>query len=486
VSFLTIGFAAVGAAVLLGWLIHLERTDRPEIAVLLVFAVVVLEVVLYPVQTEIPSGVFHLGGGSTSFRTLDGLIPIALLARLIVRRTPRAIGAPALWWVAFCFWILVGMYAGPSGSTQAAFFAIHGWLSFDPVLPRYQAKEIIYLGGAYALAAGVPMIAYIRRQGVLQRLLMPAGALATVVFLTTMVGQSFSISLPGLKGATIGDPGADTASAFVVLAMLALTFGSARVARRPWLVAFCLPLTLSVALAEQRAAFIGILASYGLLLVVLFSSNAKRRLISRPTEGFLVFMAIAAMVLISTLGPVMIGQRDELQLPFHGRINSTFTGKGKSESAADRRLIWKAAEEAIKQRPAFGWGLGRRIRAYRTGYYDFTLYPDMHNIYLDLLLRRGLVGLGLFLMAVALSLRDGWRVWRFHPDSRVAAMAIGAIAGIMGLLGKGLVESIFEKYRLAILLGLLLGMLRSARTSLTDDEWSRHPERLPEPIAIEG
>lgn len=485
-SFLTIGFAAVGAAVLLGWLIHLERTDRPEIAVLLVFAVVVLEVVLYPVQTEIPSGVFHLGGGSTSFRTLDGLIPIALLARLIVRRTPRAIGAPALWWVAFCFWILVGMYAGPSRATQAVFFAKNGWLSFDSALPRFQAKEIIYLGGAYALAAGVPIVSYIRHQGVLQRLLVPAGALATAVFLATMAGQSFSLSLPGLKGASLGDPGADTASAFVVLAMLALAFGSVRVDRKPLLVAFCIPLTLSVALAEQRAAFIGILASYGLLLAVLFSSNAKRRLLSRPTEGFLAFLGVAALVLIPTLGPVAMGQRDEPQLPFHQRIESTFGGKAKSESAADRRLIWDAAIKAIKERPVFGWGLGRQVRTYRTGFFDFATQPDMHNIYLDLLIRRGLVGLCLFLIAVALALRDGWKVWRHHPDSRVAAMAIGAIAGITGLLGKGLVESVLEKYRLAILLGLLLGMLRSARTSLTDDEWSRHPEQLPEPITTEA
>ncbi|MDQ6696381.1 MAG: O-antigen ligase family protein, partial [Actinomycetota bacterium] len=369
--------------------------------------------------------------------------------------------------------------------SQSAYFLRNGWTSFDPVLPRFQAKEVIYLGGAYALAAGVPVLAYVRSTGVLRRLLVPAGALATFVFLATMAGQRFSISIPGLKGATLGNPGADTASAFVVLAMLAVAVGSVRVDRRPLLIAFGIPLTLSVALAEQRAAFIGIAASYGLLLAVLFSSNAKRRLISRPTEGFLAFLAIAALLLTATLGPVILRQRKDLVLPFHKRIESTFGGKGKSESAADRRLIWQSAIKAIKEKPAFGWGLGRTVRAYRTGFFDFALYPDMHNIYLDLLLRRGFVGLALFLIAVGLSLRDGWRVWRFHPDSRVGAMAIGAIAGIVGLLGKGLVESIFEKYRLAILLGLLLGMLRTARTSLTKDEWSRHPERLPEPVSLE-
>jgi hypothetical protein len=44
--------------------------------------------------------------------------------------------------------------------------------------------------------------------------------------------------------------------------------------------------------------------------------------------------------------------------------------------------------------------------------------------------------------------------------------ALACTALVLGLVAKGLVESIFEKYRLAILVGLLLGMMHSAALSL--------------------
>jgi hypothetical protein len=47
----------------------------------------------------------------------------------------------------------------------------------------------------------------------------------------------------------------------------------------------------------------------------------------------------------------------------------------------------------------------------------------------------------------------------------VAVLALGLVAAVVGLIAKGQVESIFENYRLATVLGLTLGMLRSAVTS---------------------
>ncbi len=68
-------------------------------------------------------------------------------------------------------------------------------------------------------------------------------------------------------------------------------------------------------------------------------------------------------------------------------------------------------------------------------------------------------------MALVVSIANGLTAWRLHPDRMVAVLALGLVAGVIGLFAKGMVESIFENYRLATVLGLTLGMLRSAVTS---------------------
>ena len=74
----------------------------------------------------------------------------------------------------------------------------------------------------------------------------------------------------------------------------------------------------------------------------------------------------------------------------------------------------------------------------------------------------------LFGVALGLTLRDGVRTWLRHKDALVAAIALASTAAIVGLLGKGMVESIFEKYRLATMLGFLLGMVASSTLSLME------------------
>ena len=79
------------------------------------------------------------------------------------------------------------------------------------------------------------------------------------------------------------------------------------------------------------------------------------------------------------------------------------------------------------------------------------------NIGLDLWMRSGLIGLGLFVLALFFSLFDGLQAWRLHPDRMVAVLALALVAVVVGFVAKGMVESIFEKYRLATMLGLSLG-----------------------------
>jgi O-antigen ligase len=89
-----------------------------------------------------------------------------------------------------------------------------------------------------------------------------------------------------------------------------------------------------------------------------------------------------------------------------------------------------------------------------------------HNIVLDLWLRLGLIGLIMFVMAMSYSLVDGVNAWRRHTDPMVAALALGIVAVLCGLLATAFLEPFLDEYRFATLFGVTLGMLRASVTSM--------------------
>ena len=110
----------------------------------------------------------------------------------------------------------------------------------------------------------------------------------------------------------------------------------------------------------------------------------------------------------------------------------------------------------------YGHGLGHSYVIERPFAPTLQQPATFDNVPLDLLVRIGLVGFGLSLAAVALSLRDGIRVWRRHSDGAVAALALGAVAVLAGLAGKALFESVLEKGKIAILIGCIAGVIAAA------------------------
>jgi O-antigen ligase len=120
------------------------------------------------------------------------------------------------------------------------------------------------------------------------------------------------------------------------------------------------------------------------------------------------------------------------------------------------------ARPLIADRPVFGHGLGVQYDFWNEGYVVFTRTDLTHNIFSDLLLRGGAVALLLFLLALVATSVSLARGWLSHPSDRSAAFALGVGAAVIGLIGKGMAESVFEKYRLAATLGLGIGAMMSA------------------------
>jgi O-antigen ligase len=201
---------------------------------------------------------------------------------------------------------------------------------------------------------------------------------------------------------------------------------------------------------------VGLVVSLAALAVAV--PFGRRGLRTTPTEVALVLAAGFCLVVLPTAAPA-VSQASPGTLPFASVVNQAFTGREKQLSGEDRVNQWRKARVLIAERPVFGYGLGYTYFSWDPGYFRFRENFLTHNIVGDLLLRMGVVGLLLFLVPVLIALGLALRGWRTLLDPRLAAIVIGAAAAVTGLLAKGLFESIFEKYRLSIMLFLLVGII---------------------------
>jgi O-antigen ligase len=220
-------------------------------------------------------------------------------------------------------------------------------------------------------------------------------------------------------------------------------------------VLLALPLLICPLPVGQRAALVGLIVSIGALaLAVPFGG---RRVRTTPTEVALVLAVGLGLIILPTFAPA-VTEQDTNALPL-ASLTTPFTNRAKQLSGEDRVYQWRKARVLIAARPVFGYGLGFTYVTWDPGYYTFRVNFLTHNIVGDLLLRTGAVGLILFLIPVALALVLALRGWSGLIDARLAGIALGAGAAFAGLLAKGLFESIFEKYRLALFLAVLVGMI---------------------------
>ncbi len=91
-----------------------------------------------------------------------------------------------------------------------------------------------------------------------------------------------------------------------------------------------------------------------------------------------------------------------------------------ADSAELRPILAKIAWDMFQDRPLQGCGLGQYDRE-RLPYLadrsselplEKALPYVQHNAFLALLVETGLIGMGLFVLLIALWIRNGWRVWR--------------------------------------------------------------------------
>ena len=205
--------AVIAAVLVVRWFVHLEREGRPEVAVFLVVAAMLVEAILFQSQADTPQGLFRPG----PLRTWELLLIGALIARAIVRGFPERISTLGAALLAFLTWYsssaLIGVLAGNPWS-----------------LIQFQAKLVLHLGGGYLLARGVPTDRLFKHR--------PVGAAfvalgVVVLWMLSMSMSQSSISVPALGVPYLGPIGADASSVLAALgitAILVAACGRARTA----------------------------------------------------------------------------------------------------------------------------------------------------------------------------------------------------------------------------------------------------------------
>lgn len=447
-SSVLLGVGGLAAALLLLWMWDLERRDRGIVVLSLIVGLLVVEGCLYP-GFDAPAGVFHPTFGSLSFRPYEVLIVLAVVARLLARGAPSRIGTPMLWWVALAIWTcvaaFVGIYVGHPGQLIA-----------------FEAKALIYLG-AMVLGAGIPAHEFVRGRTV-RHLLVLAAAAATVMILVDAAGVRVTGRFFGVPLEETGRMGSDAASIFLALGLLAAALAvSSREGRLPMVLGAC-PLVVSTFVPSQRAVLLSFVVLLILIPVAFLTASGRARLHVSPVEvvsGGLVLLTLVTLPLVMSA----LRGSEAPEYPFVPRVTAAFTDRSKQLSAQDRVNQYEKAVPLILEKPFLGWGLGKTYAHFHPGPDVFEENNLTHNIAGDLMLRTGLVGALLFGVAFWLAMRDGWRVWRDHADDAVACVALACVVALAGLAGKGMAESLFEKFRLAVLIGVFLGILRSVVSS---------------------
>lgn len=131
---------------------------------------------------------------------------------------------------------------------------------------------------------------------------------------------------------------------------------------------------------------------------------------------------------------------------------------GYRTSSATRLEIWQTAVLMIREHPVFGVGLGNFEAAYREDVPRIVFPPlewlvvKPHNLYLNLWIEMGILGLLAFLALVFLFFRRGLK-YRADPVVKYA------LAAMIVLLAHGLVDTPYFKNDLSVLFWVLIGFV---------------------------
>jgi len=366
----------------------------------------------------------------TTSEALLVILTTVLVGRLLfqrgaaVRRTPLDLAVLIFAWATLLS--LFGLAGHYSDQLLALVKAAGGFLLFFIVTQSLREQRDVWLAIGAALAAGIVVTA------------------ATVVPIVT---ESQAVSDQTRAIGDVIDPNL-YAGYLVLLIPLALAAGLA-IRRRvaPFATVVLMLLFLGALLATlSRGGWLG--AAIGFAVMVAFLPG-RRRLILAIVGGALALLLIAGLA-----GPV-------------GSRLGNSSGPSPAATLESRLPIWSFALSVVVQHPIFGIGVNN------FGNYVDAFRPDLdvnqaHDLFLNVLVERGIIGLAALVTFLFLLFRTLRRIASQSlstglargPDS-TRILAVGIIASFAAFLGDSLFDVAYYDYKILLLFWLLAGIAAS-------------------------
>ncbi len=333
-----------------------ERSAREHWVVFLLLGLLVVDSSLWDNETTEPQGLFHPGTGTLNFRLPEVIITVALVARLLIRGKPERVGLPALLWLAVAAWWTLE--------------AMEGVLRHNSMVKLpYEAKAIIYVMGAYALASGVPIRRFLEGRG-FERLVRWSALTAALLLVLRFGHKKFALNIPGLRLLDFGSVGTDAATIFVSIGVIGFLLELGKEQRSRLNILCTVPLALSAFFAYQRAVLLTLGAVVAVVVIVASGSTARRRLRIRSGEVAVAALAVVGVVLGVAVIPAITSQKSvtgPLAATISRTVGATLNSQAKQQSAQDRINKWTVSFADAKQHPILGQGLGFEYSYFQAG-----------------------------------------------------------------------------------------------------------------------
>ncbi len=223
------------------------------------------------------------------------------------------------------------------------------------------------------------------------------------LFAMMVAASSLSFSATGAMGAE-DNPAHIGKGQVIGLAILLLVYAPIKNRwRRLFVLLVCIPaLAIGLVSAETRGPLFSLLF---VLLLSFFLDSFRSPVLSRRQMAFVGVALVGAVMLLSAF---WFYGAEEFKFQYKAtEIVNLLEGDNEAKGTAVERLVfYKAAVQLWTQRPALGWGVGGWSMAYWQN--DTREYP--HNLFLEVLVEEGLIGL----LALLFFLRSVFRHLRLH------------------------------------------------------------------------
>jgi O-antigen ligase len=407
----------VPAAALLGMLTLALIWWRPIVGMWLFVAVIAM----------LPFGVIPvpLAGAQLSF--VDAVMIatfVAVLARVVLGDARLTLDAPAIGVVAFVLVAIAAFLAGSSLSplspelirrtgkllASSLFFLIARSLLSTPDRLEHLARWLIYAGAIQgALGAGLMVLSPPTQLTLLTRLQSIGYPIADVLRYVPGANNTYTSQLRAIG--TSVDPNVFGGTLMLALALIVVQWASPRpVLRKSVLLLLAIPTAAGVLLSLSRASWAGL--AMGLLLV-----------------GVLRYRRILVLALLVGLGVLASPAGQALIERFVSGFSTT------DPATAFRVGEYGNALTLLSRYPLLGIGFGASP--------DIDVTAGVSSVYLLVAEQTGLVGLGVYVVTLAVTWYRGVRHLGRSSDARLQGVRAGFLAAMSGALVTGTLDHYF-------------------------------------------